>query len=193
MAWYDYAGLPATYYTLASKALGGKGLSGDAKSAWNWGQERPTAPQIGPNPYQGQWDSLITQLQNQANPNNTGPSLAGNAYKQAQQTGMNNVLSMSRGGSAGAARMGMQTLGRMNQGLSQGYSNARLQEQLAAQQQLQGALSGAGNAWFQPQSANLNAQLNTPSNMQMLMQFLQQLGTSGATLAGKGAAGAGGV
>jgi hypothetical protein len=66
---------------------------------------------------------------------------------------------------------------RMNQGLAHGYGNARLQEQLAARQQLSGAIGGAGAAWFAPQAANLQAQLAQPTNMQMLAQFLQQFGS----------------
>lgn len=147
-----------------------------------WMNQRPTAPHMGSNPYQGQYNDLIDQLRQQAS--GEGPSLAGNAYKQAQQTGMNNVLAMSRSGSAGGTRQAGRTLGQMNQGFNQGYSNARLQEQLLARQQLQGALGGASQAWFQPQYANLNAQLQSPTNLQMLTGFLQQLMTGAGTLAG---------
>lgn len=154
-------------------AMRGNGsLLGQAADWWN----NKNAPQIGANPYQGGWDALLAQLQQQAN--GQGPSLAGEAYKQAQQQGMQNVLAMSRGGSAGAARAGMQNLGQMNQGMAQGYSNARLQEQLAARQQLQAALAGAGNAWFQPQQMNLQAQMATPSNGQQLTSFVSQLASS---------------
>jgi hypothetical protein len=150
----------------------GHGLMSVVSGIKDWmGQKN--AAQIGANPYQGQWDALIAQLNQQAN--GQGPSLAGNAYKQAHQTGMQSVLAMSRGGSAGAARQGVQTLGRMNQGLAQGYSNARLQEQLAARQQLQNALAGAGNAWFQPQQANLQAQMGAQSNGQSLLGTVAQL------------------
>lgn len=162
---------------------GGQGLISDIPS---WGSMKDwwnhkNAPQIGANPYQGGWDSLISQLQMQGN--GEGPSLAGNAYKQAQQTGMQNMLSMSRGGSAGAARGGQMAMGRMNQGMAQGYSNARLQEQMMARQQLQAALAGAGNAWFQPQQANLQAQLGTQSNGQQLTGFVSQLASSLAPFA----------
>jgi hypothetical protein len=139
------------------------------------------APQIGANPYQGHWDSLIGQLQQTG-----GRSLAGDAFAQANATGMNNVLSMSRGGSAGAARQGMQQYGQMQQGQAFGYSNARLQEELARKQMLQAALAGAGNAWFQPQQANLQAQVNTPSNMQMLTGFIGQLAPGLGSILGSG-------
>lgn len=154
----------------------GRGSVSDwVSGAASWWNDK-NAPQIGANPYQSNWGALINQLTQQAS--GQGPSLAGNAYKQAQQTGMQNVLAMSRGGSAGQAQAGMQTLGRMNQGMAQGYSNARLQEQMAARQQLQMALAGAGNAWFQPQQANLQATMATPSNGQQLSGFISQLAGS---------------
>lgn len=152
------------------------------EDALEWGRQRQDVPQIGENPYMGQWGDLIGQLQTQSR--GEGPSLSGEAYKQAHQTGMNSVRSMSRGGSAGAARQGMRQMGTMNQGLAQGYSNARLQEQLAARQQLQAALSGAGNAWFQPQQANLSAQLGSQTNMQQLTAILEQIGAIGGKIAG---------
>jgi hypothetical protein len=149
-----------------------------------WKNKRPGAPSMAGNPYQGGWDQLIAQLQQQSSGN--GPSLAGEAFKAANQQGMNNVLSMSRGGSAGATRMGQMQLGQMNQGLAQGYSNARLQEMLAARQMLGGALQGAGQAWFQPQYANMQAQLQTPTNMQMLTGIFQSvLGGLGSSMGQK--------
>lgn len=187
MAWYDYAGVPAALYSLGSKALGGKGLSGDLKSAYSWGQKRPGAPQIGQNPYMGQWDTLLGQLQQQAS--GQGPSLAENAYRQAHAQGLRDQMSMASGGSAGRARQAGMNMARANQGLAAGVSNARLQEQLAARQALQAALSGAGNAWFMPQQANLQAQIATPTNMQQLMNFMQQLAVSGGSIASKAATG----
>lgn len=151
------------------------------ESVWDWGMKRPQAPQMAANPYQGDWGALIGQLQQQPGP---GQSLAGMAYKQANQQGMNNVLAMSRGGSAGAARMGMQQHGRMQQGAKAGYANAALQEELARKQMLQQALAGAGQAWFQPQYANLQAKSQTPNNLQMLTGFLGQLGSAAAATQG---------
>jgi hypothetical protein len=160
MAWYD----PVA------------GLVGPAgRKAWEWGQGRPNAPQIGANPYQGKWDTLIGQLEQQSA--GQGPSLAGNAYKEAHAQGLRDQMSMASGGSAGQARQAGMNMTRMNQGLAHGYGNARLQEQLAARQQLSGAIGGAGAAWFAPQAANLQAQLAQPTNMQMLAQFLQQFGS----------------
>lgn len=178
-----------------SAFLGG-GLYGLGKNAYDngkgWFNGRSNVPQIPQNPYLGNYNSLIGQLTQQAN--GQGPSVSQGVYQQAHDTGMHDVQSMARGGSAGAARAGMQQMGNMNMNLAQGYSNARLQEQLNAQQALSGVLGGASNAWFQPQSANLQATMGTQTNGQQLLALLQQLTQSGATLAQKGAtAGAGGV
>lgn len=179
--WYDYA------LTAGTGGLYGAGKLAMDKSARDqltgWMGGRSNVPQIGQNPYLGDWRNLIGQLQQTASGN--GPSLAGNAYQQAHAQGLSDQMSMAAGGSAGAARQAGMNMTRMNQGLAAGYSNARLQEQLAAQQALQGALSGAGNAWFQPQQANLQATLATPTNGQQLLNFLSQLTQGGAMLAGK--------
>jgi hypothetical protein len=140
------------------------------------------APQIPQNPYLGDWGSLIKQLQ--ATASGQGPSLAGNAYNQAHAQGLRDQRTMAAGGSAGAARQAGMNMTRMNTGLAQGYSNARLQEQLAAQQALAGTLAQAGNAWFQPQQANLQSQLGTQTQGQQLMNFLSQLASGVAPLVG---------
>lgn len=158
------------------------GIGSAISSLW----AKPETPQIGMNPYMSQWNTLISQLQQQAD--GKGPSLAGNAYREAQATGMNNVLAMSRGGSAGQARAGMQTIDKMNQGFNAGYSNARLQEQMAARQSLQAALAGAGNAWFQPQQANLQASMANQGGG--FGAFVQQMAPIAATIFGGPAAGA---
>jgi hypothetical protein len=142
----------------------------------DWLMRRPTAPSMDQSPYRDDYDSLIGQLQSQSAGN--GPSLAGNAYAQAHAAGKRGVLAMSRGGSPGAARAGMQQMGMMNQGLSAGYANARLQEQMMARQALIQALQGGQNAWFQPQQANLSATMGTPTNGQMLTGFIGQLAPS---------------
>lgn len=167
MAWYDY--VPSVPWQLGNMAFG----NGDVAA---WANGKPNAPKMDQSPFMGDWRQLIGQLQNQANPNYTGPSLAENTYKQAAGDAMRRAQSMSTSGSAGGARQAQIQMGRVNQGLSEGVSNARLQEQLAAQQQLQGALGGANNAWFGPASQNFQAQLNTPSNMQKLMGLFQQIG-----------------
>lgn len=156
-------------------------LSDQWGSATDW-LSKKNAPQIPQNPYMNDWGSLIGQLQDQAV--GKGPSLAGGAYQQAHAQGLADQRSMAAGGSAGQARQAGMNMNRMNQGLAQGYSNARLAEQLAAQQALQGTLAGAGNAWFQPQQANLMSQLQTPSNLQKLSSFLSQLLSTGGMIAG---------
>lgn len=149
---------------------------------WDWGKERSTAPQMPDNPYQSQWGGLIDQLRQTAN--GQGESLAGDAFKQASDEGLRQQMTMAHGGSPGAARQAGINMGNINQGQAFGYSNARLQEQLAARQQLQQALTNAGNAWFQPQQQNLQAQLQSPTNMQMLTNFLGQIFSAGGTVAG---------
>ncbi len=176
MAFFDFLWKPA-----ADAAVGG-----DSKEWFN----KKNAPQIGQNPYMGGWNDLVGQLQQQSSSNYAGPSLAGNAYNQAHGQAMSDYATMSHGGSAGAARQGQRNMGMANAQLAAGYSNARLQEQMAARQQLQGALAGAGNAWFQPQQANLQATMGTQSNGQQLMNFLSQL-TSGLGSLGVGGGGGG--
>lgn len=144
---------------------------------------RKNAPQIPQNPFMGDWGTLIGQLQRTAS--GEGPSLAGNAFKDAHAQGLRDQMSMAAGGSAGGARQAGMNMVRQNQGLAAGFSNARLQEQLASQQALQAALTNAGNSWFMPQQANLQAQFNTQTNGQQLMNFLMQLAQGGATLATK--------
>lgn len=165
-------------------------LGNNLGDMWDWFGER-SAPSIQQDPYQKNWRGLIGQLEAQSR--GDGPSLAGDAFKQATQTGMNNVRSMSRGGTAGAVRQGQTQMGRLNQGLAQGYSNARLQEQLAARQMLTGALQGAGQAWFLPQHANLLAQLQSPTHLQQLMGIASQLFSAGGIMAGGAPAGGGKV
>jgi hypothetical protein len=169
-----------------SKPSGNNKFGGLFEGAKEWFNNK-NAPQIGANPYQSQWGDLIGQLRQQSS--GTGPSLAGGAYNQAHSQAMNDYATMSHGGSAGAARQAQRNMGTANAGLAQGYSNARLQEQLAARQQLQGALAGAGNAWFQPQQANLQATMGTQSNGQQLMNMLSQMMAGFGSLTGGGGGG----
>lgn len=162
----------------------GQYRQGKTSGVMNWlGQKN--APQIPQNPYLGDWGSLIAQLQKTSS--GQGPSLAGNAYQQAHAQGLQDQQMMAAGGSAGQARQAGMNMTQMNQGLAAGYSNARLQEQLAAQQALAATLSQAGNQWFMPQSANLQAQLGTQTNGQQMMNFLSQLaGGLGSLGVGRG-------
>jgi hypothetical protein len=87
-----------------------------------------------------EWGSLISQLQARAS--GGGPSVAGNAYKQASQDSMSQLTSMSRNSSSpGAVRQAQLQAGHIQQGLAQGYSAAALQEQQANQGALTQALS----------------------------------------------------
>lgn len=191
MAWYDVP-LMAINPMWGAQAIAGRetvagsGIKDYASKAWQWGQQRPGAPSMGQNPYQSNWGNLIGQLEQQSR--GEGPSLAGNAFREASDTAMKQQLAMSAGGSAGAARQAGLNMGQIGQGLAQGYSNARLQEQLAARQMLTGALSGAGQAWFQPNMANLQAQLQSPTNLQMITGLLQQGLTAGAMMTPSGQA-----
>lgn len=182
MAWYDWAGAVPAIYSGISHAVGGKGLSGDAQDAWNWGKQRSMAPQMGQSPYQGSWDALIGQLQLQGN----STPMADNAFRQAKDNAMQQSLAMSRGGSAGGARQAGMSLAQANNGIMGNYANAKLQEQMMARQSLMGALGGAGQSWWGPQNANFQAQLSTPSNMQMLTDFMQKNLGTGAKMAGGG-------
>lgn len=156
---------------------GGKYL---AQHAW----DRPGAPQAQQNPYLPDWTNLIGQLQQQAS--GTGPSMADNAFKQAMNTTQNQSLAMARGGSAGGARQAGMALGDAQNGMMGNYANARLQEQLLARQSLMGALGGRDQAWWGPNQANLSAQMNQPSNLEMVTGWMGNNLASGAQLAGKG-------
>lgn len=182
MNWYDYLS-PASLVTYPLTGDGAGTLLGKgANAAWEWGSKRPEGPQIAQNPYMSDWQNLIGQLGARAR--GDGQSLAGDAFKQASAAGMRQQQALAAGGSAGGARQAGMNMQRINQGQAFGYSNARLQEQLASQQALQGALTNAGNAWFQPQQANLQAQLAQPTNMQMLTSFLQGIGSIGGMAGG---------
>jgi hypothetical protein len=194
MAWYDW--LPGMNSVSIASGLTGNGWSGSQslKDAYAWGQKRPDvpAPQVDPNnPYTGGYNGLIQQLQQQST--GAGPSLAGNAYREAHDQGMNDLASAGHGGSAGSARTAQLGMSNMTAGLSAGYSNARLQEQLAARQQLQAALSGASAAYYTPQLANQSALLEAlkikygqQTNGQQLTGTLQQLGQAGGQIASMG-------
>lgn len=112
-----------------------------------------------------EWGSLINQLQARAS--GLGPSIAGNAYKQASQDSMNGLKSLAQNSSSpGAVRQAMLQAGHMQQGLAQGYSAAALQEQQANQ-------SALGQALAARDQINSNAYQNILS---------QQLGLSRSQL-----------
>lgn len=87
----------------------------------------------------GEWGSLISQLQ--ATAAGTGPSVAQDAYRNAQQDSRSALGSMARGSaSPGAARAAMMQQGRIGQGMASGLATARTQEMLGAQGALTSAL-----------------------------------------------------
>ena len=136
---------------------------------------------IGASPYQGQQSALIQQLMAQSR--GEGPSVAQMQYQAANQDAMNNQLSLARSGrGARGGMMAAQQLGRLGQGFAQGSALARLQEQMMAQQQLQGSLTAAGQMDFQRASANQQMYQQALGNM------MQQggIGQSLAGLAGQG-------
>lgn len=113
-----------------------------------------------------EWGSLINQLQARAS--GYGPSVAGNAYKQASQDSMNQLSSMAQNSaSPGAVRQAQLQAGHIQQGLAQGYSAAALQEQQANQ----GALG---------QALAARDQINSTAYQNILQQ---QLGLSRSELA----------
>jgi hypothetical protein len=133
---------------------------------------------MGGNPYQGQWDSLIGQLSQQGTP------LSDQAFRNASDTAINQTAALSRGGSAGGARQAGMNLSNTQAKMGADYQTAKLQEEMARRQALMGALGGAGNAWWQPASANFGALQNSPTNLQMLTNFLGQAGAIGGMAAG---------
>lgn len=162
-------------------------------------------PYLGANPYTGNWGSLITQLQAQAE--GRGPSLAEGDYRRAAAGGRNFTLAASRGGSAAGARRAAMSLGAQNQGLAAGLAQARTGERIGASQALGSVLGAADQAQFARDQANQGAWLemlrgrlgltaeqiralsNKPSNLDRLLG----VGTAlGAARIGAGGGGAGG-
>jgi hypothetical protein len=86
-----------------------------------------------------EWGGLISQLQQRSS--GQGPSVAGDAYKQASANTNNQLMSMSSNSSSpAAARQALLQTGQVNQGMAQGYSAARNQEMMGATGQLSQAL-----------------------------------------------------
>lgn len=150
---------------------------GMAQNAANQGQQYQY---IGQNPYQGDQNALIAQLQQMAS--GQGPSLANQQYQQANNDAMSNQLAMSRGRGAGAARNAGVQLGQLGAGLAAGSAQARTREQMGAIQGLQGSLTAAGQMDFQRAAANQSMYQNA------MAQMMQQggIGQSLAGLAGQG-------
>lgn len=133
-----------------------------------------SAPQVGADPYSRNWNGLLTQLQRQAD--GTGPSLAAQQYQNATNDNIAAQAALARSGNTGAgaaARQAALGAGQAQQGLAAGVAEARTREQMAAQQQLQGAITGAGGAAFQRDA--LNAQLTSQANQANQAAYLDML------------------
>jgi len=150
-----------------------------------WGGDDTPKPIT--NPYQGDWDALIKQLQARAS--GQGPSLAEQQYKQAFGQGMSQLSGQAHSGSQADAYNATRAMGQMSMGMGQGVAQARLQEQLAAQQQLMSALGGASGAWMQPQALQMQQQ---QLQQQQAMQQMQAYATLAAGLGRLGAGSGGG-
>lgn len=145
-------------------------------SGWNWlGGNQGTAnlqenraamapyldagsPYINPQSgYQGNYNQLITMLGNRAA--GQGPSVAGDAYKQAASEGIQRALALSNSGQAGGGRAALQQIGNTNQGLASGYAMARNNEMAGATGQLGGAINLADASQLNRDKANQEAWL----------------------------------
>lgn len=116
-----------------------------------------------------EWGSLIAQLQARAS--GGGPSVAGNAYKQASQDSMNNLTSMSQNSaSPGAARQALLQQGHIQQGLAQGYGAQALQEQQMNQNALGQALGARDQINSQAYQGILGQQLGLSRSQLAAMQ-----------------------
>lgn len=91
--------------------------------------------------------ATMKMLQDRAMGN--GPSIAGDAFRNASQQGMTQQLAMSRNaGSSGAGRMAAQNMGNINQGMANGYATARNAEMQGASGQYLQAQQGNQQAWL---------------------------------------------
>ena len=162
-------------------------LFGPALNALGLGSSPLPAGVGQPNPYMSSWDALIAQLRDQAA--GKGPSVAQDAYRQAFDQNMASMSALGHSGNAQAAGQMGNAMGANAAGLQQGLSEARTREELGAQQELGGALQGAGQAWLAPQQLALQAwQLQQQQKMQQLQAFAGLLG-GGASLFGGGGMG----
>lgn len=148
-------GNPSNYNQQPAQVGGPWGAVGDVQSGWGgpgeiagggavpfgslnlpyFQQDRNdiTKTMDGQSPFAGsEWGSLISQLQQRAA--GTGPSIAGDAYKQASQDSQNSLASLSQNSSSpGGARQAILQSGKIQQGLAQGYGAARNQEMIGAE------------------------------------------------------------
>lgn len=191
MAGWDDAGKDAATGAVAGAAFGpyGAAIGGVAGGLYGYfsgGDAQDAADQamkngqqynyLGASPYKGAWNDLISQLRQQVN--GAGPSLAQMQYQKANQDAMANQLALSRANRApGAAYQAAGNMGQINQGMALGSAQLRLREQMAARQQLTGALMGAGGQDLARDQANQNAYLQIlAAQLQRPSQFDQMAG-----------------
>ena len=155
----------------------------------NWaldkvGMGKKKFPHMGANPYQSGWDSLIGQLQDRAAGKN---SLAEAQVRDVAAKGMNQQMAMSNGRSAGAAREASLAGSQITQGLENSAGQARLAESMQSQQALQNALGGAGQAQFERDNANHQADMQAAAQPSGFEKFLSVGGQLAAAASGAGA------
>lgn len=138
----------------------------------------------GPNPYQGDWNTLIQQLRERSA--GGGPSLAGDAYNTAYNQGENALAATSHSGRAGAAQMAATGGQNLTSQLASGYAKARNEEMIDNEDALSGALTGAGNAWLAPQQLELQKWAAQNGMDMSRLQAIASLFGTGASLFGDG-------
>lgn len=126
-------------------------------------------------------NALIKMLQGRVA--GEGPSVAGDAYKQASENAMAQTMALSNGGNPAAARQAGMNLGNIQQGQAQGYATARNQEMQGATGQLGGVMAQLGNTIGAADQSTLSRdKANQDAWLQMLAQ---KFGLTRAELGGK--------
>lgn len=123
--------------------------------------------------YDQQYQDYINGLRDMAQ--GRGTSLAEQQYKSASADQQKNIAALGasgRGPAGMAQRQAMQAQGQIGTGLAQGAATARLQEQMAAQQMLGGAIQGADASRQARELAFLQAKLGlTAEQAQNLLGY----------------------
>lgn len=206
--WYDKAMDPLGW---AGKSMGAAATTPTNQNNINYSKiYDPQTANIqgqlaGRNPFAGQeWSGVISQLQNRAN--GVG-GLAAQEYNNAAMNQSASFAGAAHGGASPAAfRQAAIQQGQIGQGMANGSALAQTQEQMAAQQQLQGALGtrdqinsnaynnlmgNQGQLNQQDLQSNIANQQNEQANNALTMQRKQQVINAIGSIAG-GAAKMGG-
>lgn len=127
--------------------------------------------------YDQQYQDYINGLRDMAQ--GRGTSLAEQQYKSASADQQKNIATLAasgRGPAGMAQRQAMQAQGQVGTGLAQGAATARLQEQMAAQQMLGGAIQGADASRNQRELEFLKLKLGlNDAQAQNLLGYYQAL------------------